>query len=107
MLMRYVGPLEEARISVAGNDFGTIKRGEAIVVPDELANSVEWSEHWENVKATKKAAKDAKDPLNGEVPVPSGVTEPGTADEGVSDSNVENPDVDENISTDNGNEESN
>lgn len=103
MLMRYIGPLDEVQVAVAGNDFGVVKQGEAIVVPDALAETVGWSEHWENVKATKKAVKDAKntDAGTANLDVNSDSTqEPGTADEDKSDANTVNPDIDENIATD-------
>lgn len=100
-LMRYVGPLEEARISIAGNDFGTVKPGEALAVPDELAESVGWSEHWESVKDTEDSRAEAKEPVTAPVFPASNeaaVFEPGTAVEDVSDSNTVYAGSNENIS---------
>lgn len=73
-LMRYVGPYPEVSVRVAGHDIGNVENGGSIVVPDELASQVEWSEHWEDgskteekkkVKAEEKTTKaQAKEPVN-------------------------------------------
>lgn len=44
MLKRYMGPESPVRVVIAGHDFGFVKTGEAIAVPDDLANSVAWPE---------------------------------------------------------------
>jgi hypothetical protein len=46
-LFKYVGPLPEVEVHVAGNEIGVVEKGGSIVVPDELANQVAWSEHWQ------------------------------------------------------------
>lgn len=108
MLKRYVGPYPEVSVSVAGNDFGTVKNGEALVIPDELAESVGWSEHWEDVKATKKNLKDAKETNVGTVnTVNNDTAESGTASENESDSNTVNAGSNENIADGSENEEGN
>jgi hypothetical protein len=106
MLKRYVGPLDEVFVSIAGNEFGIVKNGESLVVPNELAESVGWSEHWEDVKDSKKALKSAKEPIT--VPLsPNDVNEPGTADEGTSDSNTAKTATNENIADNSGDKEGN
>lgn len=59
-LMRYVGPYPEVRVLVAGNEIGTVEKDGSIVVPDELADQVSWSEHWEAVKGKSKETKAVK-----------------------------------------------
>jgi hypothetical protein len=44
MLKRYMGEISPAKIRIAGQDFGVVETGDAIVVPDDLANSVAWPE---------------------------------------------------------------
>lgn len=109
MLKRYIGPYDQVSVAVAGNDFGTVKNGEALVVPDVLAESVEWApENWEDVKSTKKARKEAKEPVSGDLaPNDSDVNEPGAADENVSDSNTDKTGMNENIADNSGNKEGN
>ncbi|MGH7239682.1 MAG: hypothetical protein ACREHG_06405 [Candidatus Saccharimonadales bacterium] len=49
MLKRYIGNISPAKIRIAGQDFGVVETGDAIVVPDELANSVAWPEYnWQD-----------------------------------------------------------
>lgn len=44
MLKRYIGEISPALIRIAGHDFGQVETGDAIVVSDDLANSVAWPE---------------------------------------------------------------
>lgn len=44
MLKRYIGPDEEVKLVVAGYEIGVVKKDEAIVIPDELAELVVWPE---------------------------------------------------------------
>jgi hypothetical protein len=49
MLKRYMGEISPAKIKIAGRDFGVVETGDAIVIPDDLANSVAWPEaNWAN-----------------------------------------------------------
>jgi hypothetical protein len=62
-LKRYVGPDSEVSVVVAGREMGIVKNGEAIVVPDELAELVVWQDQlWEDGAPVKKLApvKDDK-----------------------------------------------
>lgn len=55
MLKRYVGSISPAKIRVAGHDFGVVEYGDAIVVPDDLVNSVAWPEaNWADGATPKK-----------------------------------------------------
>lgn len=52
MLKRYIGPFEEVQVYVAGNDLGTVKKDEAIAVPDEIAALTEWpADNWQDSEA--------------------------------------------------------
>ena len=55
MLKRYINEdVSPAQIRIAGQDFGTVETGDAIVVPNDLANSVAWPEgNWEDVTEDK------------------------------------------------------
>lgn len=54
MLKRYIGPIDEVSVIIAGQDFGLVKTGQAIPVPDEIANSVSWGDaNWEDVTDKK------------------------------------------------------
>jgi hypothetical protein len=62
MLKRYMGVVSPAKIRIAGHDFGVVETGDAIVVPDDLANSVAWPEaNWVDGAPAKK-----NDPKNEE-----------------------------------------
>lgn len=53
-LMKYLGPFDEVRVSVAGQEVGVVAKGDFISVPDELEGQSEWQEeHWELVKKPK------------------------------------------------------
>jgi len=56
-LKRYKGHFAEGvELRVMGESFGTLKPGESVAVPDELAEQVTWPEDvWEDV--AEKAAK--------------------------------------------------
>ena len=45
-LFTYDGPYPEVDLKVAGNEIGSVKKGESIVVPDDLAKQVEWQDYW-------------------------------------------------------------
>lgn len=38
MLVTYIGPHKEVDVVIAGEDFGRVKKGESLVVPDGLAS---------------------------------------------------------------------
>lgn len=68
-LKRYTGPFPAVEVRIAGEDFGKVAKGDAIAVPDDLANQVVWQDDlWEDgaaekpaaVKADDKAGKDSK-----------------------------------------------
>ena len=51
MLKQYIGPHDEVKVVIAGNEIGIVKQGESISVPDELAESVGWAETlWQDFK---------------------------------------------------------
>lgn len=60
-LFTYNGPYESVELKVAGYEIGTVEQGGSIVVPDDLADSVEWQDYWkradqgtpENLKGDK------------------------------------------------------
>ena len=55
MLKRYIGPADEVTVSINGQDFGIVHKGDSIPVPDELANSVAWSDVlWDDGEPAKK-----------------------------------------------------
>jgi hypothetical protein len=68
-LKRYIGPEDEVRLVVAGNEIGVVSQGGSIVVPDDVAESVGWAEEfWEDgskaqekkmTRAEEKAVKKA------------------------------------------------
>ena len=59
MLKRYIGHQTPVSVVIGGEDFGFVETGEAIAVPDDLANSVIWpEENWEDGAA--KASTPAK-----------------------------------------------
>jgi hypothetical protein len=43
-LKRYIGPYESVRLMVAGEEIGIVNKGDSVVIPDEIADSVEWSD---------------------------------------------------------------
>ena len=49
---RYLGPEASVLLRVAGNEIGLVEQGEAIFVPDELAELTVWQDFWEDVKST-------------------------------------------------------
>jgi len=55
LLKRYVGQHSPVQVVIAGNDFGFVETGDAIAVPDELANSVAWPESNWSDEATPQA----------------------------------------------------
>ena len=60
MLKRYIGHVSPASIRIAGQDFGVVETGEAIVIPDELADAVAWpEENWEDGAPESKSKKDS------------------------------------------------
>lgn len=53
-LLKYLGPFDEVRVSVAGQEVGTVAKGMKISVPDELAGQSEWQEEsWELMSEDK------------------------------------------------------
>lgn len=60
-LMRYVGPLDEAMVVIAGENYGIIKKGESLAVPDKVADGASWSEHWEMVGKPDESVKNDDD----------------------------------------------
>ena len=60
MLKRYIGPADEVTVSINGQDFGIVHKGESIPVPDELANSVMWPEELWDDGETKPANNKTK-----------------------------------------------
>ena len=49
MLKRYIGSVPEVEVVVAGNSYGAVKTGEAIAIPDDVANAASWpEENWED-----------------------------------------------------------
>lgn len=61
-LMRYIGPHDEVKVLVAGNEIGNVVQGGAIVVPDDLAASVAWSDElWEDASADSSAKEKLAD----------------------------------------------
>ena len=60
MLKRYIGPFAVASVSAGGRNLGSVEKGEAIYIPDDLVNSVGWPElSWEDVTSTSN--KDNKE----------------------------------------------
>ncbi|HYS43634.1 MAG TPA: hypothetical protein VEM32_06600 [Geobacteraceae bacterium] len=55
-LKRYNGPEASVILSVAGHEIGTCAQGESIVIPDELADMVEWPGYWEDFSAPETKA---------------------------------------------------
>ena len=53
-LLKYLGPYEEVRVSVAGQEVGIVAKGQKLSVPDELAGQSEWQpDSWELVSEAK------------------------------------------------------
>jgi hypothetical protein len=62
MLKRYIGPIDEVTVTIAGQDYGMVKSGDAIPIPDDVADSVSWPEsNWEDVKSKSLSKKDDKE----------------------------------------------
>lgn len=61
MLKTYIGPYAEGvEVMIAGESFGLVKPGETLVIPDELGETVGWSDEiWQDGKPAKAAAKSA------------------------------------------------
>jgi hypothetical protein len=58
MLKRYIGPDDEVRVVVAGTEIGVVKKGEAIAISDDVANTVVWpDELWSDDKPKKDGSK--------------------------------------------------
>lgn len=58
MLKRYIGPIDEVTVTIAGTDYGKVKSGEAIPIPDDVVDSVAWPEsNWEDVKPKSSRSK--------------------------------------------------
>lgn len=66
MQKRFIGPAnpgpggedEGHDVLVAGHQLGTVRTGEVLEVPDELAETVAWPESlWEDVKPSGKKTK--------------------------------------------------
>jgi hypothetical protein len=56
-LLKYLGPFDEVRVSVAGQEVGIVAKGDKLSVPDELAGQSEWQpESWELMSETKPTA---------------------------------------------------
>jgi len=69
MLKRYIGSQPEVAVMIRGTSFGAVKTGEAIPIPDDIANSVAWPEaNWEDV-------------TDGSTPNPNSGTETETTNE--------------------------
>lgn len=50
MLKRYIGSVAEVSVVIQGTDYGLIKTGESLSVPDEVAENAAWPEdNWEDV----------------------------------------------------------
>lgn len=69
MQKRFIGPENPGQdgkdqghdVLVAGNQLGTVRSGEVLEVPDDLAKEVAWPESlWEDVKATAPAKKKSE-----------------------------------------------
>jgi len=68
MLKTYIGPHDEVQVVIAGEDYGYVAHGETIVVDDDLANSVAWSEDlWQN-GAPDNSKDESKDAFKNESP---------------------------------------
>jgi hypothetical protein len=60
MLKRYIGHQSPVEVVIGGENFGTVETGDQIVVPDDLADSISWSEdNWED-GAAKASTTDNK-----------------------------------------------
>lgn len=60
-LLKYLGPFDEVRVSVAGQEIGIVAKGQQISVPDEFEGQSEWqTENWKLVQAP--GTKDESSP---------------------------------------------
>lgn len=67
MLKTYIGPRRSVRIVIAGEDYGCAEQGQAIVVPDDVANSVAWPEgNWRDGAPDKANQPDNNDASEGD-----------------------------------------
>jgi hypothetical protein len=58
MLKRYIGSADEVTVSIMGQDYGIVKKGDSIPVPDDIANAVSWAEeNWEDGTPVKDTSK--------------------------------------------------
>lgn len=61
MLKRYIGLVPEVTVTIQGNDYGVIRTGESLSVPDEVAENAAWPEsNWEDV-TDNQGSKDESD----------------------------------------------
>jgi hypothetical protein len=66
MLKQYIGHQSPVSVILGGEDFGYVETGDSIVVPDDLANSLSWSEeNWAD-GASKPKAKSSTTNKNDE-----------------------------------------
>lgn len=63
-LYKYTGPYDEVEVRIAGNDVGVVKKGESIVISDDLEVS--------NADLVKQESKPKEDPK------PAPITSEGT-----------------------------
>jgi hypothetical protein len=66
MLKQYIGHQSPVSVVLGGEDFGYVETGDSIVVPDDLANSLSWSEENWAAGASKSKAKSSTDNKNDE-----------------------------------------
>lgn len=55
MQRRYIGPyVEGVTVRLEGQEYGPVKPGEVLVIPDEMATKYAWNESdWETVRTPK------------------------------------------------------
>lgn len=59
-LKRYIGPADAVEVRLMGEDYGRVEHGEALSVPDEVAEKLAWpAENWEDAApaSSKKGEK--------------------------------------------------
>jgi hypothetical protein len=63
MLKTYIGPYHEGvELTVMGESFGVVKPGDSIVIPDEIAEQVDWpSDIWRSGPEKKAASSKDKE----------------------------------------------
>jgi hypothetical protein len=68
MLKRYIGPEPEIMVSIHGQDYGLVRQGESIPVPDEIAEITSWAEtNWEDGTPSNPSNTPSDDDANKEV----------------------------------------